>query len=108
MISGYRAMWILVMFDLPVRRKSERKAATTFRKRLIQSGFDRVQYSVYSRACPSEENAAVHCARVKNALPAKGQVRILKFTDRQYKRMECYQGKIPARVESMPAQTELF
>ncbi|MBC8366612.1 CRISPR-associated endonuclease Cas2 [bacterium] len=108
MISGYRAMWLLVMFDLPVKKKVERRAATQFRKQLLKDGFNMVQFSIYSRPCPSEENAEVHCIRVRGLLPNKGQVRILKFTDKQYARMECFQGPIPAEFEKMPSQTELF
>jgi len=107
-VSGYRTMWILVMFDLPVKTRLQRKAATDFRKNLIKNGFDMIQFSVYSRSCPSEENMAVHMARVRNLLPGKGQVRILKFTDKQYGRMECFQGFIPTKHESAPNQVELF
>ena len=35
-ISGYRVMWMLVMFDLPVVEKEERKAATAFRNYLLE------------------------------------------------------------------------
>jgi len=107
-ISGFRAMWILVMFDLPVTTKAGRKAATAFRKDLIKDGFDMVQYSVYSRPCPSDENATVHVNRVKGNLPPNGQVRVLKFTDKQYARMECFQSRISTKSETMPGQIQLF
>ena len=35
MLSGYRLMWVVVMFDLPVIEREERKAATTFRNDLL-------------------------------------------------------------------------
>jgi CRISPR-associated protein Cas2 len=107
-ISGYRAMWLLVVFDLPVRTKLQRKRASRFRKDLIQDGFDMIQFSVYSRPCPSEENAAVHRNRVRLKLPPEGRVRILWFTDKQYARMECYQGEIPMPTERSPSQLDLF
>lgn len=107
-VSGYRAMWIVVMFDLPVRTKAQRKRATDFRKALLRDGFDMVQYSVYSRPCPSEENAAVHSQRVRSLLPEEGKVRVLRFTDKQYARMECFQGRIPVESERMPDQLQLF
>ncbi len=108
LISGYRAMWLLVLFDLPVKTKTQRKRATDFRKNLIKDGFDMVQFSVYSRPCPSEENAAVHRNRVRLFLPQEGQVRVLLFTDKQYSRMECFQGEIPVAPEAMPHQLDLF
>lgn len=107
-LSGMRAMWVLVMFDLPVITKRQRKEATGFRNDLLKDGFDMVQYSVYSRPCPSDENAAVHVARVKACLPPDGQVRILKFTDKQYGRMECFLSNSRFSPGSQPAQIQLF
>ena len=34
MLTGYRLMWMVVMFDLPVVERAERKAATEFRNAL--------------------------------------------------------------------------
>ncbi|MAE70706.1 MAG: CRISPR-associated endonuclease Cas2 [Gemmatimonadetes bacterium] len=51
---------------------------------------------------------AVHLARVKSWLPPEGSVRILKITDKQFERMECYLGKTPSAAERMPAQLEFF
>ena len=39
MLSGYRLMWMIVMFDLPVVEKAERKAATEFRNALLDLGW---------------------------------------------------------------------
>ena len=107
-MSGMRIMWVMVMFDLPVMTKPQRKAATDFRTALLQDGFYMIQYSVYSRPCPSDENANVHVERVKAALPPNGQVRILKFTDKQYARMECFLSRTEAEIEGKPEQIELF
>jgi len=107
-LSGFKAMWVLVMFDLPVTRKTQRKAATGFRKFLLKTGFDMIQFSVYSRPCPSDENATVHVDRVKSNLPPNGQVRILKFTDKQYGRMECFLSRTVSHPESQPDQLQLF
>lgn len=46
MLSGYRLMWMIVLFDLPVLTKRERKDANKFRKFLQDEGFDRCQLSV--------------------------------------------------------------
>ena len=48
-LSGYRIMWIIVMFDLPTDTKSQRKAAGGFRNFLLDEGFERSQFSVYAR-----------------------------------------------------------
>lgn len=39
MLSGYRLMWMIVMFDLPVLEKAERVAAAKFRYTLLDMGF---------------------------------------------------------------------
>jgi CRISPR-associated endonuclease Cas2 len=53
MLAGYRLMWMVVMFDLPVVEKAERKAATGFRNALLDMGFEMSQFSVYMRFCTS-------------------------------------------------------
>ena len=73
-------MWILVFFDLPTETKRERKAASLFRKKLIDDGFTMFQFSIYLRHCPSRENAKVHTKRVKLSLPKHGKVCILEIT----------------------------
>jgi CRISPR-associated protein Cas2 len=101
-------MWVMVMFDLPVKTKPQRKQATGFRSMLLTDGFMMLQFSVYARPCPSDENAAVHIARVKENMPPMGHVRILRFTDKQYGRMECFLSKTGFGPESPPGQIELF
>lgn len=108
MISGYRAMWVFVLFDLPVNTRHERKVANKFRKDLKADGFWMLQYSVYARPCPSEENAEVHAQRVRRLVPRKGHVRLLRLTDRQFGRMEIFVGRIPQDPESQPPQLEIF
>ncbi len=76
-VSGFRAMWLVVLFDLPVRTKPQRKRATEFRKHLLADGFTMMQFSVYMRPCASEEKAATHLERVKKAVPPLGAVRVM-------------------------------
>lgn len=46
MISGYRCMWLVAMFDLPVDTKAARRAYAQFRKALLKDGFSKMQFSV--------------------------------------------------------------
>jgi len=108
MISGYRSMWVMVMFDLPVDTKTARRHYTQFRKKLLADGFARVQYSVYCRHCASEENTAVHVGRVEAWIPPDGEVRVLSITDKQYERMRVFWGKRRKPPEKPAAQLELF
>jgi CRISPR-associated protein Cas2 len=106
--SEYRIMWILVLFDLPTETKKERKAASQFRKELLDDGFSMFQFSIYLRHCPSTENAQVHIKRVKNSLPELGHVGILCITDKQFGNIELFVGKKAEKVKSPLQQLELF
>ncbi|MCC7510904.1 MAG: CRISPR-associated endonuclease Cas2 [Planctomycetes bacterium] len=107
-LSGYRAVWLFAMFDLPVATKKDRRNYTRFRKALIREGFMMLQFSVYARYCRSEETALWFKARVEGDLPPKGQVRLLSVTDRQFGKMEVFFGKETTPVEEPPHQYELF
>ena len=107
-LSGYRAVWIFAMFDLPTDTVKARKNYTRFRKNLLKDGFSMVQYSVYVRHCASEENARVHYHRVEKFLPPEGEVRLIKITDKQFERMEVFWGKLRKPTPQQPKQLELF
>jgi CRISPR-associated protein Cas2 len=108
MLSGYRLMWMLVMFDLPVVEKSERKAATDFRNGLLDMGFEMSQFSVYVRFCTSPAQVETYCKRVERTLPHGGKVNILQFTDKQYERIISFHGKSKQPDFKMPDQFALF
>jgi len=108
MLSGYRLMWMTVMFDLPVVEKVERKAATDFRNSLLDMGFEMAQFSVYMRFCTSQAQIETYCKRVEGALPEGGKVNILIFTDKQYERIISYYGKARQASKKSPDQFDLF
>lgn len=105
---GWRSMWVIAMFDLPVDTPKARKAYTRFRKDLMEDGFTMMQYSVYIRHCASIENAKVHAARMGKRVPVAGEVRFLTITDRQFGRIEVYAGKSRQSPPPPPAQLEFF
>jgi CRISPR-associated protein Cas2 len=107
-VTGYRAMWVFAMFDLPTDTKKARRDYTRFRHLLIEDGFTMLQYSVYARPCPSEENANVHYLRIKAGLPPQGQVRVMVVTDKQYERMKVFYGKKRIATEKPPDQLAFF
>ena len=106
--SPYRTMWIIVLFDLPTDEPEDKREYVRFRKALLEDGFVMLQYSVYGRCCPSEENATVHLKRVERAVPPEGQVRVLQLTGKQYGRMKIYEGKIRRKPEKEWSQLMLF
>ena len=101
-------MWMIVMFDLPVDTKMAVKEANDFRIRLKKNGFLMMQLSVYSRHCPSRENADVYERRIKKMLPPDGEVRIIRITDKQFGKMKVYHGKRRKAVENAPKQLQMF
>jgi CRISPR-associated protein Cas2 len=107
-ITGYRFMWVVAMFDLPVDTKKAKRNYTRFRKKLLRDGFTKMQYSVYVRHCASQENATVHIQRVTGWVPDDGEVRILTITDKQYGRMRIFWGKRRKPPEKPPPQLMLF
>ncbi len=96
--------WVLVFFDLPVGTPEERKAATNFRKDLIQDGYMMVQFSVYARPCGTADRVETHVRRLKSKIPAKGEVRGLMISDAQWGRMIVMRSKHAADAEKMPEQ----
>ncbi len=108
MLSGYRLMWMIVMFDLPVVAKAERRAATEFRNALLDMGFEMSQFSVYVRFCTGPAQVETYCKRVETVLPAGGKVNILQFTDKQYERIVSFHGKARRPPLKAPDQFDLF
>jgi CRISPR-associated protein Cas2 len=107
-LSGYRWMWVVAMFDLPVDTREGRRQYARFRKALLKDGFARMQFSVYIRHASSRENAEVHVKRVGQAVPPQGEVRIITLTDKQFERMRIFRGKKRRPPERAPAQLECF
>jgi len=106
--SGYKSMWLIAMFDLPVKTKKDRKIYTKFRKSLLEEGFSMIQFSVYVRFCASEELAQTHRKAIRASLPECGHVRVLTLTDRQFEKMENYVGKRKNPNENAPHQLTFF
>ena len=63
-------MRLLVLFDLPVVTKAERRAYTVFRRFLINDGYDMIQFSVYGRILNGNDALEKHMKRLVNSLPA--------------------------------------
>lgn len=91
LMSGYRLMWMLVMFDLPVGTQEERKSAHDFRMQLLDEGFAMAQFSVYLRYCTGQAFADALVRRVIAGLPDGGKVDVLIFTDKQYEKMQTFE-----------------
>lgn len=107
-LSGYRLMWIFVMFDLPVTTREQARAATKFRLFLLDEGFEKSQFSVYARFCNGKEQFETYMRRIESSLPDSGDVHILSFTDRQYENIVRFSGQRRRRQRKTPGQLALF
>lgn len=106
--SGYRAVWLFVMFDLPVKSKAEKREYVHFRKHLLSRGFTMFQFSVYGRFFGNEESSTATKNKIRTEIPDNGQVRLLTVTDKQFGKMEVFFGKIKRSAEKEPSQLLLF
>jgi len=100
----------MVAFDLPVVTKPERKAATTFRKFLLDDGYQMMQYSVYIRPCVTYARQQTHLRRLKEHIPPEGSIRAIFITRSQWERSYVIHGQ-PAQEgtpEPMPDQLQLW
>jgi len=108
-LSGYRMMWLYVMFDLPAGTKGERRTAAKFRGFLLDQGFEMAQFSVYLRFAESKEAAETHIRHVRDELPKKGQVHIIIIiTDKQYGNARIFTGRKREHKSEKPVQLALF
>lgn len=105
---GWRTVWILAMFDLPVITPDDRRHYARFRKNLLKDGFTMMQFSVYQRHCASTENAHVHISRMASKVPPAGEVRFLTITDNQFSKIQTFWGKKRKTTPSQPSQLEFF
>ncbi len=103
-----RYMRLLVFFDLPVKKKSERRSATQFRNYLIKDGFYMMQFSVYSRICNTIESARMHEERVALHVPKAGSVRSMIVTEKQYGAMKILSGGIKPKEKKIKSQQISF
>ena len=107
-VSGYRAMWLVVCFDLPVGEPRERRDATRFRHRLLEDGFAMKQWSVYTRYFVTRAQADAAADRIGGYVPPMGKVSIMFITDKQYGMVRNFEGRAPTETEKKPDQLALF
>ena len=77
-------MRLLVLYDLPVVSRSDKKAYAKFHKFLLRDGYDMVQFSVYARICNGIEAVEKHVTRLTANLPGAGSVRCMQVTEKQF------------------------
>jgi len=107
-LNGYRLMWIMVMFDLPVVEPEERRIAAKFRDFLEKQGFGMCQFSVYAKYCGSREKLESLVSMIDANIPEKGKVNILTFTDKQFGRIVILENRKRKPSKENPEQLLIF
>ncbi len=107
-VSGYRLMWMVVMFDLPVASAADRKCYAEFRNMLLDNGFSMSQFSVYCRFCGAREYAQKYVRLIKANAPPDGNIIILFFTDKQFAQSIQIIKRERVRISEPPEQLSLF
>ncbi len=93
-------MRVLVLFDLPVETRLDRRAYAKFRKYLIKNGFYMVQKSVYCKMVLNGSNADAVKRNLHHNRPEQGVVQALVVTEKQFVRMEYITGESSSDVLS--------
>lgn len=83
---------MILFFDLPMQTKQEVRIYTRFRKYLIKSGFNMLQFSVYSKIFNNVDSANKYMKIIKKNMPTQGQIRIMIVTEKQYADIEIIIG----------------
>ncbi|WP_415425823.1 CRISPR-associated endonuclease Cas2 [Staphylococcus borealis] len=96
---SYRFMRVLLMFDLPVETKKQRRIYSKFRKQLIEDGFLMMQYSIYIKSVINKDAANQTIKKVNTFLPQEGHVRALMITEKQYQHMQILLGEENHNIE---------
>ena len=107
-LSGYRIVWLIVLFDLPVATKPQRSAANRFRHDLLDEGFEMSQYSVYLRHCAGKEQTDALARRIELAMPNEGKVHMIQITDKQYENIRTFRGRKREPSPRSPDQLVMF
>lgn len=105
---GEDGMWSVVMFDLPVKTRTQTRGANRFRSLLLDLGYFRAQFSVYVRYLPTGTSGQSAIRSIKANLPAAGEVRIVHITDRQWSKGLRFVQKSENELEEKADQLTIF
>jgi CRISPR-associated protein Cas2 len=107
-LSGYRIMWVMALFDLPVLTRDERRRATKFREFPLDQGFCMMQLSCYIKFTAGKEQSDATTTHIAGAVPQGGKVDVIYFTDRQYEAIKSFRAAGQRGRPPKPDQLQLF
>ncbi len=85
--SLYKKVRVLILYDLPMIEDRDIKIYSRFRKEILKLGCYMVQFSIYAKVIKNEIYYQSFVTKLKEIMPAKGEVRVVKVTERQYQSM---------------------
>jgi CRISPR-associated protein Cas2 len=101
-------MRMMVLFDLPVVSKTDRRNYAQFRRFLLNDGYDMIQFSVYGRIVNGRDAEIKHMRRLTEHLPPHGSVRVMTVTEKQYAGMQLLVGLPLFQEKRVSAQQSLL
>lgn len=75
---------MLLLCDLPLEKRNQRKEARLFKETLFAEGFFELQPNVYTRMVESRSSRDIHIRRISEKLPPYGRVRLITLTEKQF------------------------
>lgn len=85
MISNYRQMRMILIYDLPMNDELAQKEYINFRKNILKLGFYMVQYSVYTKVLQNESSFEQLKNNIIKIVPNRGNIIIFKITEKQFR-----------------------
>lgn len=105
-LTGWSMMWIICMFDCPVRTRTEARKATRFRNNLLDNGFMMKQFSIYIKPVKSLDVGRTLVGKLSKMIPDNSSVSFIYITDKQYLMTENYLGKNYTENEEIMREKE--
>ena len=90
--SLYKQVRVLILYDLPMTEIEDKKEYSKFRRDILKLGCYIVQFSVYAKVIKNEIYYKSFIDKLKKILPTKGEIRVIKITEKQYEDMMFLNG----------------
>ena len=92
-VNYYKQMRLILIYDLPMIEDEDKRIYQRFHNRLISIGFYMLQYSVYAKIIQNDQVYRQLTSKVSKMLPQKGNIALLKVTEKQYEDMIYLRGE---------------
>lgn len=93
MNSGWRSMWIFVVYDCPMTTPEKRHDYQVFHHYLLTRNFLQWQNSLYARHFATFESAHCERQRIEQVIPENAKVAFIYLTDKQFGMIDVFYGE---------------